>query len=85
MWCFHVSVFIGRIALILRFTVVSNGRVAKSTPSGKSSKKNILKQEGIENSFDSMMSDGFPDIDSTHEGLGALDFENGMAMTNLYD
>jgi hypothetical protein len=32
-----------------------------------------------------MMDDGFADIDSTHEGLGALDFESGMAMTNLYD
>lgn len=71
--------------LMLHSTVVSNGRVGKSTPSGKSSKKNALKQEAIENSFGSMMEDGFADIDSTHEGLGALDFEDGMALTNLYD
>jgi hypothetical protein len=66
-------------------SVVSNGRVSKSTPSGKSSKKNALKQEAFENPFGSTLDDGFADIDSTHEGLGALDFESGMALTNLYD
>jgi hypothetical protein len=71
--------------LMLCSSVVSNGRVAKSSPSGKSSKKNSLKQEAIENSFDSILDDSFADIDSTHDGLGALDFESGMAMTNLYD
>lgn len=71
--------------LTLCSLVVSHGRVAKSTPSGKSSKKNGLKQEAVENSFGVTMADGFADIDSTHEGLGALDFESGMAMTNLYD
>ena len=71
--------------LILQFTVVSNGRVGKSTPSGKSSKKNALKQEAFENSFGSMMDGSFADISSTNEGLSPLDFETGMAMTNLYD
>ena len=70
---------------MLHSTVVSNGRVAKTTPSGKSSKKNALKQEAFENSFGSMLDGSFADMDSAHEGLGALDFENGMAMTNLYD
>jgi len=71
--------------LIWHSTVVSNGRVAKTTPSGKSSKKNALKQEAFGDSFGSMMDGSFADMDSAHEGLGALDFESGMAMTNLYD
>jgi hypothetical protein len=68
-------------------TVVSNGRITKTTPSGKSSKKNSLKQEAIENSFGSMMDDSFADIDSMHDGLGlgALDFETSMASPNLFD
>jgi hypothetical protein len=58
-------------------TVVSNGRITKTTPSGKSSKKNDL--------------NGFADIDSMHDGLGlglglgALDFETSMASTNFLD
>jgi hypothetical protein len=72
-------------------TVVSNGRITKTTPSGKSSKKNDLKQEAIEKSFGSVMDDGFADIDSMHDGLGlglglgALDFETSMASTNFLD
>lgn len=70
---------------MLHCIVVSSCRIAKSTPSRKSPKKNGPKQEAFESSFGRMMDDGFADIDSTHEGLGALDFESGMAMTNLYD
>ena len=73
--------------LTIYSVVVSNGRVTKTTPSGKSSKKNALKQEAIENSFSSMMDDSFADIDSANDGLGlgALDFEHSMATTNLFD
>jgi hypothetical protein len=71
--------------LIIHCIVVSNGRVAKSTPSGKASKKSALKQEAFEHSFGSLMDDSFADVDSGHEGLAAIDFENGMAMSNLYD
>jgi hypothetical protein len=71
--------------LIYCFLVVSNGRVAKNTPSRKSFKKNALKQEAFENSFGIMMDGSFADISSTNEGLSPLDFETGMAMTNLYD
>lgn len=31
------------------------------------------------------MDGSFADISSTNEGLSPLDFETGMAMTNLYD
>ena len=83
--CFRVGAFASCLKLILSSTVVSNGRVTKTTPSGKASKKNALKQEAIENSFSSMMDDGFADLDSAHEGLGPLDFENGMALGNMFD
>jgi hypothetical protein len=82
---FHTSGFARRILLIYYVLVVSNGRVGKTTPSGKSSKKNTLKQEAFENSFGSIMDGSFADISSTNEGLSPLDFETGMAMTNLYD
>ena len=85
MSCLYTAASLGCSILMLCSSVVSNRRVAKSTPSGKSSKKNSLKQEAVERSFGGMLDDGFADIDSTYEGLGALDFESGMAMTNLYD
>ena len=63
------------------FLAVSEGRITKNTPSKKTPKKDALKLEAMENSFSSSMMDGndFVDCHSIHGGLGALDFEDGMA------
>ena len=63
----------------LSCVAVAEGRITKSTPSKKTPKKDALKLEAMEHSFNSSMMDNDDFADSVHGGFGALDFEDGMA------
>jgi hypothetical protein len=67
-------------AVLMLVTAVSNGRVVKTASSGKKARRGAIKAKAVEHSF--VIEEESADGDSG-DGLGAVDFEMGMA--NMFD